>query len=318
MSRLIHTTVVLLFVALTTLVRAAIPSDALLERLQPQPGRFVNDFARVLNDSQRDALEQRVRALQQKTDAELAVVTLPSLEGGQIDDFTNRLFRRWGVGQKGKNNGVMLLIAIHERKMRIEVGYGLEPILTDAMAGRIIDGELRPQFRQNNFPEGLRRGVERIAVIIERGEPASRSQLTFNGFRRDEIPLQMQLFFTALFCVFVTIGLFMMGNSIGAKQGCLLVFFVPFGAGPMLMAFFFVPFALFVLVPLAVLMFWLGLRRGRSHPNEYGGYRRRVRGGGWEWVSSGDNWNSGGFSDSGGGGGFGGGDSGGGGASGGW
>lgn len=302
---------------------AVVPTDALLDRLKPQQDAagvyFVNDFAGVLSDSQRAALEQRVRELQQKTGAELAVVTIQSLEGGQIDDFTNKLFRRWGVGQKGKNNGVMLLVALNDRKMRIEVGYGLEPIIPDALASRIIDEELRPQFRQNNFPEGLRRGAERIAMLVERGEPPSSMEMFLGGFRRDEIPLQGQVFFTAMFCVFVAIGFFMIGNALGAKQGCLVVFFAIFGGMPLLMALAFVPLGLFVLVPLAILMFWLGLRRGRSQPREFGGYRRRVRGGIWEWVSSSsDNWSSGGFSDCGGGGGFGGGDSGGGGASGGW
>lgn len=130
---------------------AAVPSDALLERLKPEG--FVNDFANALNAAQHEALVKRVRELQSKTGAELAVVIVKSLEGGQIDDFTHKLFNRWGVGQKGKNNGVMLLVALDDRKMRIDVGYGMEPILPDLLTGRIIAEDLRPLFQKNRYPD---------------------------------------------------------------------------------------------------------------------------------------------------------------------
>jgi len=314
--------------------RAAIPSDALLNRLQPQRDTsggifFVNDFANLLNPSQRDALERRVRDLQQKTSAELAVVTIKTLEGGQIDDFTNKLFRRWGVGQKGKNNGVMLLVALDDRKMRIEVGYGLEPIIPDALAGRIIDEELRPLFRQGNFPEGIKRGVERIAAIIERGEPPSRLDAVKAKIFSSptDAPLEVQIIGTLFISVFVIFGAFMVGEGAGSKQGGLLVFGLIFSGFPMFMALMLSGLAPVVLLAIWIVVFRLAFRDGRKNTASYRagrrrGYRNRKTYN-WTWAGSGgggdSGWSSGGLSggDSGGGG-FGGGDSGGGGASGGW
>lgn len=149
--------------------QAAIPSDALLQRLEPQG--YVNDFAELLAPADRAAIEQRLAELQQKTSAEFALVTLKSLEGGQIDDFANKLFKKWGVGKKGKDNGVLLLVAVEDRKARVEVGYGLEPILPDALAGRVLDEQLFPAFKQQRDGQGLTAAVNRIAEIIERGEP---------------------------------------------------------------------------------------------------------------------------------------------------
>ena len=146
-------------------------SDALLERLRLRGS--VNDFAHILNLQQRAELEQRVRNLQEKNGAELSVVTVTSLEGGQIDDFTNKLFNRWGIGQKGKNNGVLILVAVQDRKARIEVGLGLESILPDALAARILREQLFPSFRQGRYAEGLIATVSRVSEIIESGQPAS-------------------------------------------------------------------------------------------------------------------------------------------------
>ena len=93
---------------------AAIPSDVLLQKLQPQGN--VNDYAGILTLAEREKLENRVVELRRKSAAQFAVVILKSMEGGQIDDFANKLFAKWGVGQKGKNNGLMLLVAMEERK----------------------------------------------------------------------------------------------------------------------------------------------------------------------------------------------------------
>src|SRR4051794_30512733 len=104
-----------------------LPTDRLLRSLQPTAD--VNDFASILAPAEKESLEERCRKLREKTGAQLAVVTLKSLEGGQVDDFAVKLFKRWGIGQKDQKNGVLLLVAIQDRKARIEVGYGIEPIL---------------------------------------------------------------------------------------------------------------------------------------------------------------------------------------------
>src|SRR5579864_6603911 len=107
--------VLLCFLAQTA--RSETPSDALLKRLQPQG--MLSDFARVLGAADRQAITLRLETLRQKTGAQVAVVTLSSLEGGEINDFTNKLFKRWGVGEKDQNNGVLLLVAIKDHKARI-------------------------------------------------------------------------------------------------------------------------------------------------------------------------------------------------------
>ena len=171
--------------------RAATPSDALLQTLQPEGP--VSDFAGLMSPDERVKILNRLKELRRKTGAQFALVTLQSLEGGQIDDFTVRLFNKWGVGEKGKNNGVMLLVAIQDRKARIEVGYGLESILTDAQADRILKEQLFPSFKQQHYAEGLSLAVEQIAEIIEGGEtapPQPRPAVAENVERGETAPPQ--------------------------------------------------------------------------------------------------------------------------------
>lgn len=300
---------------------AAIPADALLERLKPDG--FVNDFAGILSPAQRQAMEQSVRDLQQKTGVQVAVVTLESLEGGQIDDFAAKLFRRWGIGQTDKNNGVLVLVALKDRKARIEVGYGLEPILPDALAGRVLDEELFPAFRQGRHAEGLERGVRRVAEIITRNEPAPKTlPSTASGRKTDWLEAT---FITLFLSVFVGIGFLLVGSGLGSKQVSIIFFGAFFGGIPLLIGAGFATGG--TIVPLVALGcvacvaglvgVWTGLRERKSFRS--GGKRRSASG--WTWGASGGSggWSSsgGGFS-SGGGGGFGGGSSGGGGASGSW
>jgi uncharacterized protein len=149
----------------------AIPSDDLLNSLTATAD--VNDFAKLLTTDQKAILEARCQRLREKTGSQLAVVILRSLQGGEVDDFTNKLFAKWKVGQAGKDNGVMLLVAIDDHKARIETGYGLEPVLPDILTQRILQEQLIPQFRQQRYFEGLHAAVNRIAEIVEKGEPAA-------------------------------------------------------------------------------------------------------------------------------------------------
>ena len=319
MFRFLQSAMVVLASLLPLAAGAAVPADALLARLEPNG--FVNDFAGILNAPQHDALEQRVRQLQQKTGAELSVVIVKSLEGGQIEDFTNKLFNRWGVGQKGKNNGVMVLVALDDHKIWIEVGYGLEAVIPDVLAARIVDEDLRPLFRQSRYADGLTRGVERIAGVIERGEPPSRLALRVGQvLHRNTEPLVSQLGMTAFFSLFVAIGLFMFGAALGAKHGFLVVWGAIFGGGPMAMSFAFGGIAPLVLVPLGIVMLVFGFRVGHSHPESFRGGGTYRSGRSWDWSTSGGGggWSGGGGFSGGGGGGFGGGSSGGGGAGGSW
>ncbi len=127
---------------------------------------YVNDFAGVFRPEQRQDLEQFLAEVERKTTSQVAVVTVPSLEGNEIQDFANRLFERWGIGRKGKDKGVLLVAAIQDRKAWIEVGYGLEPVIPDARAGRILDEYVIPYFKQGDFGGGLSEGARAIAGII--------------------------------------------------------------------------------------------------------------------------------------------------------
>ncbi len=128
-------------------------------------GRIV-DNANLLTPEDRAAIEAELAALEQKSSDQIAVVTVPSLEGFAIEDYGVRLGRYWGIGQKGKDNGVILIVAPNERKVRIEVGRGLEPQLTDLMSNLIIQNAMLPAFRRGDFSGGIRAGVRDIKDVV--------------------------------------------------------------------------------------------------------------------------------------------------------
>jgi len=303
-----------------------LPTDRLLRSLQPTAD--VNDFAGILKPAERDALEARCKELREKTGAQLAVVTLKSLEGGQIDDFAVKLFKQWGIGQKDQKNGVLLLVSIGDRKARIEVGYGLEPILPDALAGRILNEQLFPAFKQQRYADGLMAAVNRIVELVEKNEPAPANLRRGGNAGPGDMIIPI-----ILLSVFVAVGSFIFGASLGARVGCLSLFGLLFVALPFLIGCLIAfPLAPILHVPISLVLAWLGWRAGRQG----GGLGGKQSPGGWVWggpgvntwdwgtTTGGSSWPSGGWSGggfSGGGsdwGGFSGGSSGGGGASGGW
>jgi uncharacterized protein len=128
-------------------------------------GRVV-DEANILDAATRSALTDKLAALEAKSTDQLVVVTLKSLQGTSIEDFGVQLGRRWQIGQKDKNNGVLLIVVPSERRVRIEVGYGLEGTLTDAISRLIIENGIVPRFRANDFPGGITRGVDDIISVL--------------------------------------------------------------------------------------------------------------------------------------------------------
>ena len=128
-------------------------------------GRVVDD-ANILDQATRSALTQKLADLETKTTDQLVVVTLKSLQGTSIEEFGYQLGRFWGIGQKGKNNGVLLIVAPTERKVRIEVGYGLEGTLTDALSRIIIENAIIPRFRVNDIAGGITRGTDDIIQVL--------------------------------------------------------------------------------------------------------------------------------------------------------
>ena len=128
-------------------------------------GRVV-DQAGILDAAARSRLEAKLKDLESKTTTQLVVVTLRSLGGYDIADYGYQLGRHWGIGQKGKNNGALLIVAPTDRKVRIEVGYGLEGTLTDAVSRLIIDHAILPRFRAGDFAGGIERGADDIVQVL--------------------------------------------------------------------------------------------------------------------------------------------------------
>ncbi|AWM89260.1 YgcG family protein [Microvirga sp. 17 mud 1-3] len=141
------------------------PLLALAQSFPALTGRVV-DAANLLKPEERTALEAKLKAHEDKTSDQVVVATVPSLEGYEVEDYANRLFRHWQLGQKDKNNGVLLLVAPKERKVRIEVGYGLEGALTDALSKVIITTAVAPQFQKGDFAGGIDAGVDAILSIL--------------------------------------------------------------------------------------------------------------------------------------------------------
>ncbi len=128
-------------------------------------GRVV-DQANVIPAQTRSALEMKLADLEQKSGIQLVVATVSSLEGQEIEPYANQLFRNWKLGEKTKNNGVLLLVAPKEHRVRIEVGYGLEGTLTDALSKVIIVNAMAPRFKAGDFAGGVTRGVDDIITVL--------------------------------------------------------------------------------------------------------------------------------------------------------
>ncbi|MGO9943184.1 MAG: TPM domain-containing protein [Rhodoblastus sp.] len=126
----------------------------------------VVDQANLLPADTRQALEQKLEALEEKSGIQFVVATLSSLQDQEIEPYSNELFRHWALGEKTKNNGVLLVVAPKEKKVRIEVGYGLEGTLTDALSKVVIANAMAPRFKAGDFPGGINRGVDDVITIL--------------------------------------------------------------------------------------------------------------------------------------------------------
>jgi uncharacterized protein len=138
-----------------------------LKSLKPQG--YVSDFAHVIDPASRAELEEYAGQMERSTGVQMAFVTLPSLDGNPIEDVSNDLFRQWGVGKKGKDEGIMLLLAVQDHRDRIEVGYGLEPILPDGFDGSILRG-IQPLLRQGAYGQAMISAAAQISSAIDRAK----------------------------------------------------------------------------------------------------------------------------------------------------
>lgn len=139
----------------------------------PAPRGQVNDYAQIFSPSYRQELEAKLRSFEAETSAEIAVVTIKSLAGEPIEQVATELFEQWQIGKAQKDNGILLLIAFDDRQVRIEVGYGLEPVITDGRAGRIIREKIGPAFKRDKYEEGVELAIQELARYLQLGEPVT-------------------------------------------------------------------------------------------------------------------------------------------------
>jgi len=290
-----------------------------------QPKGYVNDFAGILKAEERTNLENLLSQTEKATTTEIAVVTIPTLEDENLEEYANELFNQWGIGKKGKDNGVLILVAKKEHKIRIEVGYGLEAVLPDGKCGQIIRDVLTPAFRKQEFGTGLYQAASLISQIIQGQEPVIPSPGKESS---DKVPLGFALCWIG-FCLFFTLmALGMIGLSIQLVSLAGLFFYTRVITSPHQSLLDTANSLLFMVVPFAIT--WLsGFTAGFFNKFHKNNLKRRYGNdwnNHWPWwyglppgITSNSGYSSGGFGGGfGSGGGFGGGSSGGGGASGGW
>lgn len=158
-----------IFILLFVLVATLQPVSGQQIQPRPNPPQAVNDFANLLEPFQRSALEQKLRAYNDSTSSAIVIITVPDLQGYDISQVSLKYLRDWGVGVKGKNNGVVILVAKQERQARIETGYGMEGVLPDITAKHIIEDEMIPQFKNDGYYRGLDNAVDAI-ILAAKGE----------------------------------------------------------------------------------------------------------------------------------------------------
>lgn len=277
--------------------------EAGTDGLMPVPPltQRVTDLTGTLTAEQTQALVGKLAAWEQKTGNQLAVLMVPTTQPEPIEAYSIRVADAWKIGRKGQDNGALLLVAKNDKKMRIEVGYGFEGVLTDATSRRIIAESMAPLFRQNQFAQGIDAGVDQIIAVVDKGEPLAAKPASTAKARSGGFPFEM-----LLIIVFVVVPLMggilrrIFGKVVGSTVGAGIV-----GAGAWVVAGSLLVAGVAAVIALLVMLF-AGAGSGLT------------RRGGGVWIPSGGGggWGGGG----GGGGGFsgGGGGFGGGGASGGW
>jgi uncharacterized protein len=174
----------------------------------PQPSGYVNDYAGILSREHTYALTALIGEIEQKTTAQIAVVILNTIYPLDIESYAVKLFEKWGIGQKGKDNGVLLLVALRDRKVRIEVGYGLEGAIPDALAKIIINDYIVPSFKTGDYNSGIAKGAVAIAKLVAKEYNVELSEY---GSLPQSVPIPQeptflqslfQFIFTLLFILF--------------------------------------------------------------------------------------------------------------------
>ncbi len=261
------------------------------------PVGFVNDYAGVLSSDQKVQLETKLSAFEKESSNEISVVTIKSLQGDTIENFAEKLFAEWGIGKTGRDNGVLLLVAIEDRKMRIEVGYGLEGVLTDAQSYSIVKNTLTPAFKQGDYLGGINGAVDNM-ISATKGEyaPVESTDITLSNLGLTWNDVLAFGFFILIWAssVLARSKSWWMGGVIGGVVGIIVTIIGGF--------FYLGLLSLSILIPLGLFIDFIVSRA----------YEKGKATGHYPWWIGGGPHGGGGF------GGFGGGHSGGGGSSGSW
>src|SRR5437867_5977173 len=190
------------FAGLVGLLVPTIFSFGLALEVPPLRGR-INDYASMIQPDKARELESRLSDFERDTGHQVAVLTIPSLKGDALEDFSIRVAENWKIGQKSFDNGAILLVAQKEHKLRIEVGYGLEGVLPDAIANRIINEIIVPHFRENDYSGGIEAGVNAI-LQVTKGEPLpERARTSTRGSASRASSLLTALTVTAILALFI-------------------------------------------------------------------------------------------------------------------
>jgi uncharacterized protein len=180
----------------------ASPSSA-APTFPPLNGQRVVDNAHVLSAQTQADLTSKLAALEQKTGDQVVVVTLPDLQGMDIQDYGYQLGRAWGIGQKGKDNGLLFIIAPTLHKVRIEVGYGLEPVMTDAMSSVILQTQVLPQFRAGDYNGGVEAGTDAIVQQLGLDPATAKANVQAAEQRPATPPLRIPVFLIIMIVFFI-------------------------------------------------------------------------------------------------------------------
>ena len=189
-----------------------------------KPEGYISDFAHVIPPATKAQLERYCTAVEQATGAQMAIVTIDTLEGEPVEDVANLLFRKWGIGSKKENEGALLLLAVKDRRVRLEVGYGLEPILPDGFAGSVLDA-MRPALREQNFSDAVIQGTRIIGERIAKQKGVTiQSPRTSRPMRDSEgIPLPLIIVGIVFIIILLSSGGggsgFLIGNILGMMSG---------------------------------------------------------------------------------------------------
>jgi uncharacterized protein len=193
-------------------------------------GRIV-DAANIITASTRSSLDAKLAELETKSGIQLVVATVLSLDGQEIEPYANDLFRKWKLGEGSKNNGVLLLVAPNQHKVRIEVGYGLEGTLTDAISKIIISNAMVPSFKSNDFSGGIMHGVDDIATVLTTDSADWQPRPKLRVDEQGNASFLLPIFFIFLWFVLVLFLMRRFGNNSGqiVRRGGNVIFIPPSG-----------------------------------------------------------------------------------------